>query len=170
MIPDWSDSALEFIVLNMRERDAVEIYNMRPHDSPLQLVEEIKMMTRGHRRALAWSDRTKRPAAFAAFTENWTGCWNIWMFGTDDFKDCAIELIRWFRKEAVDILTHCKGHRLQCESRFDHEEAHKMLRAFGAVEENRLRRYGKDGSDYIQFVWFNGENDAVLRPHFTRAA
>lgn len=170
MLTDYTEAALEFVVLNMRERDEIEIYNTRPHNSPLQLVKEVAMMTTGHRRTLAWSDRTKRPAGFAAFTENWPGVWDIWMFGTDDFKDCAVELIRWFRREAVDILTHCKGHRLQCDSREDHDDAHKMLKAFGAVEEVRLRRYGKDGSDYIRFVWFRDENDAVLKPHFTRAA
>ena len=82
----------------------------------------------------------------------------------------ALPLLKWFRTEANEILTVCKGHRLQCDSRADYEEAHKMIRAFGGVEESTLRRYGKDGSDYIRFVWFNGENDAVLKPHYTRAA
>ena len=96
--------------------------------------------------------------------------WSVWMFGTDDFKDCAVELIRWFRREVNDILTTCQGHRLQCDSRFDHEEAHRMIKALGAIEECRLRKYGKDGADYIRFVWFRGENDAVLKPHYVRAA
>ena len=170
MLTEFNEHALEFVVLNMRERDRVEIFNMRPHDSPLQLVQEIKIASTGHRRTMAWSDRTKRPAAFGAFTESWPGLWDVWMFGTDDFKDCAVEMLRWFRREANDVLQHCKGHRLQCDSRFDHDEAHKMIKALGAIEEVRLRRYGKDGSDYIRFVWFNGENDAVLKPHFTRAA
>lgn len=170
MLTEFNVHALEYIVLNMRERDRVEIYNMRPHDSPLQLVQEIKLASDGHRRVIAWSDRTKRPAGFGTFIEQWIGVWDVGMFGTDDFKDTAIELLRWFRRTANDVLAHHQGHRLQCDSRFDHEEAHRMIRALGGIEEVRLRKYGKDGSDYIRFVWFNGENDAVLRPHFTRAA
>ena len=149
MLTDFNEGALEFVVLNMRERDRVEIYNMRPHESPLQLVQEIKIASTGHRRIIAWSDRTKRPAGFGAFTESWPGCWDVWMFGTDDFKDVAIELIRWFRKTANDVLQHCKGHRLQCDSRFDHEEAHRMLRALGAIEEVRLR---KEAGEHVERV------------------
>jgi len=171
MLTEFNSSAFEFICLNMRETDKVEVFGMLAHDSPLQLAHEASYLIRNKGRSrIGWSDRTKRPAAMAAFTEDWPGMWSVWMFGTDDFKDCAIELVRWFRHEAKDILTVCKGHRLQCDSRYDHEEAHRMIKAFGAIEESRLRAYGKDGADYIRFVWLNGENDAVLKPHFTRAA
>lgn len=155
----------------MREIDRVEVFGTLPHDSPLQLAYEAAYLVRNKGRSrIGWSAKTGRPAAIAAFTEDWPGLWSVWMFGTDDFKDVAIDLLRWFRKEANEILGVCEGRRLQCDSRFDHDEAHKMLKALGAVEEFRLRKYGKDGSDYIRFVWFNGENDAVLKPHYVRAA
>lgn len=171
MIAELTHPALEYVCLNMRERDRVEVLSLQPHDSVFRLAFEASHQIRNNGRGVvAYSPKSGRPCAVAAFTEKWPGCWEIWMFGTDELKDCAVELIRWFRKTAVDILTTCKGHRLQADSRFDHEEAHKMMRAFGAIEEVRLRRYGKDGSDYIRFVWLNGENDQVLRPHFTRAA
>lgn len=171
MLTEFTLPSFEYICLNMRECDRTEVFGMQHHESPMQLAYDAAHVIRNKGRSrIAWSERTNKPAAFGAFTEDWPGLWSVWMFGTDDFKDCAIELLRWFRKEANDILTVCNGHRLQCDSRADHDEAHKMLKALGAIEEVRLRRYGKDGADYIRFVWLNGENDAVLKPHFTRAA
>lgn len=169
MLTDPTLIDIEFICLNMREKDSEEILALRPHDNPVRLAwEAYHHVLNSGRGKVAWVNG--RPAAFAAFTEDWPGTWSVWMCGTDDFKAAAIPLLKWFRTEANEILTVCKGHRLQCDSRADYEEAHKMIRAFGGVEESTLRRYGKDGSDYIRFVWFNGENDAVLKPHYTRAA
>jgi len=169
MLTDPTLIDIEFICLNMREKDSEEILALRPHDNPVRLAwEAYHHVLNSGRGKVAWVNG--RPAAFAAFTEDWPGTWSVWMCGTDDFKAAAIPLLKWFRTEANEILTVCKGHRLQCDSRADYDEAHKMIRAFGGVEESTLRRYGKDGSDYIRFVWFNGENDAVLKPHYTRAA
>lgn len=171
MLTEFNLASFEYICLNMREVDAVEIYGMLHHDSPLQMAYEYAHVIRNKGRSrIGWSDRTRKPAAFGALTEDWPGVWSVWMFGTDDFKDCAVEFLRWFRKEANDILDTCKGHRLQCDSRWDHDEAHAMIKALGAVEEVRLRKYGRDGADYIRFVWIRGENDAVLKPHYVRAA
>lgn len=169
MLTDINYSALEYLCLNMRECDRREIFALRPHDSPLQLSVEAWAMIRNMGRGrIAWYQG--RPAGCAAFTESWNGCWEVWMFGTDHFKSVVVDLVRWFRKEANDILTVCEGRRLQCDSIADHEEAHKLIKAAGGIEEARFRRYGKGGEDFIRFVWFNGENDAILRPNYTRAA
>lgn len=169
MLTEFNLYAFEFICINMRESDRTEVFGILPHDSPLQLAYEAAHLIRNKGRGrIAWHDG--KPAAVAALTEDHPGTWTAWMFGTDDFKACAVELLRWFRKEANEILTVCEGRRLHADSRFDHHEAHKMLKALGAVEEVTLRKYGKDGADYIRFVWFNGENDAVLKPHYVRAA
>lgn len=160
--------ALEFICLGMRESDKAEIYALRNYDNPLQLALDahaaIRNMGRGR---IAWVNG--KPAAVAALTEEWPGVWYIWMFGTEDLKAAAVPLMRWFRHEAKDILTVCKGHRLHCDSKWDHYEAHKMLKAMGAREEHRFPKYGKDGEDFIRFVWLAGEDDAVLGSHFVRA-
>lgn len=169
LLTDVTYTALEYVCMNMRAADAREVYALRPHDNPLQLAAESFAAIRGQGRGrIGWW--RGRPAAVAAFTEAWPGTWEIWMFGTDEFRNCAIDLIRWFRKEANDILKVCDGRRLQCDSAAYHEEAHRLIRAAGGVEEARFRKYGKHGDDFIRFVWLNGENDAVLRPGFVRVA
>jgi hypothetical protein len=168
MLTDIDYFAIEYICLNLREQDKEEILNLRPHDNPLQLAYEahqgIKNCGRGR---ISWVKG--KPAALAAFTESWPGVWDVWMFGTEDFKAAAIPLLRWVRTEANEILQVCAGHRLQCDSRDGYDEAHKMIRAMGGRPEFTMRRYGKDGSDYVRFIWLNGEDDAVLKPHYVRA-
>ena len=170
MLTDITLPDIEYICLHLRESDKREILNMRPHDSPLQLAWEscsaIRNLGRGR---IAWYKG--RPAGLFAFTESWPGLWEVWMFGTDEFKNVAIDLMRYCRKEANDILTTSNGRRLQCDCAMDHAEAHKLIKAMGAIAEGPpMQAYGKDGSAYQRYVWLNGVNDHVLRPNYTRAA
>lgn len=169
MLTELTYVDLEYVVLNMRDEDWREIIGLQDHESPLRLACEMNYFIGNHGRGrVSWVDG--RPAAVAFFAERWPGVWEVGMFGTNSFKAAAMPLLRWFRQEANEILTVCNGHRLHCDSRADHEEAHRMIRAMGGEEEVTLRRLGKDGSDYIRFVWLNGENDAVLKPGYVRAA
>jgi len=162
--------AIEYICLNLRESDQTEIFNVRPHDSALQLAWEsfsaVKNLGRGR---IGWANG--RPAALAAFTEDWPGCWQVWMFGTKDFRAAAVPLLRWFRKEANDILTVCEGRRLQCDCRLGHEDAHKMIKALGGKPEGPpMAEYGKDGGAYQRYVWLRKRDAGVLDPGYVRAA
>jgi hypothetical protein len=166
MLADLDYFAVEYLALNMRPQDREEVLGLMDHDNPLQLAAEVTHQIRNKGRGrIAW--HRGRPAALMAFVEIRSGVWEVYMFGTEYFKSVAFELARWCRKEANDILTHCKGHRLQATSRADYHEAHKLIRALGGIAEGSpLRRYGKDGKDYQVFTWLNGENDAVLKPHY----
>lgn len=168
MLRELDYYAVEYVSLNMRDNDWLEISALLPHDNPLQFAHEAVSAIRNDGRGIvAWHDA--KPAVVGAFTQIRPGVWSVWMFGTDDFKAVAFELMRWVRTEAADILKHAKGHRLQCESRVGYDEAHKMIKAMGGIQEGPpLRRFGKDEADYIRFVWFNGENDAVIKPHYER--
>lgn len=167
MLTDLDYTALEFIILNMRQRDKDEIYALRPHDNPLQLAMEAhhQIKNTGRGRIAWWKGK---PAACLAFTEDWPGVWSVWMFGTDDFKNVAIDLLRAARKEAVDILKVCAGHRIHCDARSDYKEAHKLIRAAGGREEVTFPAYGKNGEDYTRFVWLRSRDSAVLDPHYVR--
>ena len=169
MITDITYNAIEYVCLNMREADKREILAMQDSDNLLLLASfaHAGISNRG-RGKVAWVGG--KPAAVAAFTEEWPGVWYVWMFGTADFKAAAIPLLRWVKREASEILSVCNGHRLHCDSMADHTEAHRMIQAMGGVKECTLRKLGKGGEDYIRFAWFNGENDAVLRAGYVRPA
>jgi hypothetical protein len=169
VLTDIDYTALEFVIMRMRDCDKEEIYALRDHDNPLQLAMEAHYAIRNKGRGrISWVNG--RPAALAAFTEEWPGVWYVWMFGTEDFRAAAIPLLRWVRKEANDILSICAGHRLHCDSMVGHDEAHKMIKAMGGLPEGApMRRLGKHGEDFQRFVWLKGENEAVLKPHYVRA-
>lgn len=170
MLTDIDHVSIEYIAINMREGDWTEISALLPHDSRIRFAwEAYHHILNNGRGQVSWHDG--RPAALAAFVEMRPGVWEVYMCGTGDFTAALVPLLRWFRREANDILGVCKGHRLQCDSRCGYDEAHKMIMAMGGKAEGEpMRRYGKDGSDFQRFVWLNGENDAVLKPHYTRAA
>lgn len=170
MLTDITLPAIEYICLNIRESDRVEILALRPHDSELQLAWEtfsaLRNLGRGR---IAWHQG--KPAGLFGFAEAWPGHWEVWMFGTDEYRAVAFDLLRWARKEANEILQHCNGRRLQADVREGHPDAHKLVKAMGAIPEGPLlQNYGKDGGAYQRYVWINGVNDAVLKPHYTRAA
>jgi len=149
----------------MRASDQREILAIRPHDSLMQLAWESYHLIRYQGRGrIAW--HKGRPAALAAFTENWPGHWNVWMFGTNDFKPAAVELIRWIRRELPLIIRDCNGRRLEADSIEGHHEAHAMMKALGAREEVPMRCFGKGGETFIKFVWIHGENDSFIKPHY----
>lgn len=160
---------LEFICLRMRDCDKREILNLMAFDSPIVLASVCDSMLRNQGRGrIAWAHG--KPCAVAGFVEARPGVWEITMFGTDDFKAGLVPLMRWFRTEANEILSVCKGHRLQCDSRADHHEAHKLIRAMGGREEGPpMPGYGKDGGAYRRFVWLKGRDDAILHPHYVQA-
>jgi hypothetical protein len=159
---------LEDIAFRMRESDRVEIFNLKDYDNPYQLAwEAYSVVTRSGRGRIAWWKG--RPTAVFAFTAHHANLWDVWMFGTDEFRNVAIDLLRYARREANEILTVCNAKRLQCDAREGHPDAHKMLRAMGGVPESTMRFFGKDGGHYVRYVWINGENDAVLKSGYVRA-
>jgi len=170
MLTDLTHNDIVYICANMRDRDAQEIYGLRDYDNADMLAMEVfSVITNRGRGKISW--HKGRPAAIAAFVEEYPGVWSVFMFGTADFKAGAMPLLRWFRKEANIILSDVNGHRLHCDSRADYAEAHKMIEAMGGVREGPpMRKFGKDGSSYQRFVWLNGENDQVLKSGYVRAA
>lgn len=158
-----------YVCDHMREQDRAEIFACLPHDNTYRLgweaYHQIKNNGRGR---IAW--HKGKPVAVGAFAEDYPGIWQVIMFGTDDFKHGAVDLIKWFRREAKDILSTQRGIRLYCNSRVEHTEAHKMIVALGAHPEGPpMRNFGKDGSSFQRFVWFP-EDSAVLSPDYVRAA
>jgi hypothetical protein len=161
--------SIESICLNMRESDAVEVFNVMPVAGRMHLAQHtFSAMSNQGRGRVAWYQG--RPAALIALTQMRPGVWEIWMFGTDAFRNVAIDCVRWARREARDILDHAEGHRIQCDCRVGHPDAHRLIRAFGAHAEGPpMTGYGSDGSDYQRYVWLREKQWHVLEPHLKRS-
>lgn len=150
MIP-ISLTAVEYLCLNLREIDAAEIYNMRGHDDPLLLAREVVYAASYGKAAIA--EHNGRPAAIIGAAPLWPNVWTVFSFGTDDWPKCAMALTRYGKRVLTPYLMARGVHRLQCESRIDHIQAHKWLSVMGAKPDGLLGGYGRDGSDYVMFSW-----------------
>jgi hypothetical protein len=163
MLTDIDLPSLEYICLNMRSIDAMEVYNMRSHDNAVLLAWEAYHLIRARGRGrIAWAGG--KPVAIVAVYELWTGCWEVVMWGTDEFKAGAFECMRWVRRDTLpDLIKTLGGRRLQCFSHLDHHEAHSFLLALGASKEGPpIEGYGRDGSSYQLFGWVLNRN-AVMQ-------
>jgi hypothetical protein len=161
MLTEVTLGGLEYIASHLRDEDWVEIRNVLDHDSPLlfahQAYQLVSMRGRGR---IAWHDG--KPAACVAFIEHRTGVWDIQLYGTKDLRATMKPVLRWIRDTLPEIRDRFGGVRLQADSHHDHAEAHKFLRGLGAEVEATMRRFGKDGSTYIRFVWISEETAAPL--------
>ena len=94
-----------------------------------------------------------KPAAVCGAIERWPGVWSAFAYGTDDFDGVAKAISAYAKNEMAPILRGLGAHRMDCQSRYDHVQAHKWLAWLGAERESVLRGFGKDGADYYNYVW-----------------
>lgn len=163
MLTDIDLPALEYIAFNLRAEDREEIFALLDHDNPVQFAWQAFWLFRNQGRArVAWHDG--RPAAVIGLSENYPTVWQISMYGTPDFRAVVFECMRWARRNIAELMQPpFHGRRLQCDSRVGHAEAQRFLLALGARPEGPpMRYYGKDGSDYVRYVWLKSENDEAL--------
>lgn len=168
LLRDLNLFAVEYLTFNMRPEDRAELFGVWRHDDELRFASEVTHILRNYGRSKI-ADIDGKPAALFGFSCHLKpNVYDVWMFGTSEFTKALFPLMRWCRNEANDILAIEKAHRLQAQSRADHHEAHKLIKAMGGIEECRLEAWGKDGSDYLMFKWINGKNDAILKPHYVQ--
>jgi RimJ/RimL family protein N-acetyltransferase len=143
--------ALEWIALNLRDRDKQEILGNMPTDNPLEVAAIVMHATA--KKGVGWIGwLNSRPVAALGVFEQWPGNWQIWSFGTDDYRRAAPVFNRKFDLAMQYAIDHgC--HRMECRSHANHVESHRLLTALGAEREGPLRQYGKDKADYIVFSW-----------------
>ena len=151
MIQPITFAAVSFLANNMREADRREIFNTLDHDSPDKLAREICLATALGKAGVSF--QSGRPVGIVGVSPIRHGVWSIWSFGTREWKRGVIDITRFGARDLRSYLLERDAHRLQCESRVDHKDAHQWLELCGAQREGVLRGYGRDGSDFIQFSW-----------------
>lgn len=135
----------------MRAIDAAEAFNMRGHDDPLVLAREVVLAASYGKAGIATHKGV--PCGIIGVSPMWPGVWSAWSFGTADWPKGAVAMSRFGFRVLKPFILARGAHRLQCESRIDHVDAHRWLTAMGAKPEGLLYGYGRDGSTYIMFSW-----------------
>lgn len=139
-----------YVVRNMRAADRDEIFALRSDADPDRLAVDVaqRWATVGQ---VAWDDGV--PVAVVGATLLWPGVWMAWMFATDAWPKVGRGVTRFIRTSMIPGLVDRGAHRCEARSIISHTEAHRWLRSLGATEEARLRRYGRNGEDFLVFRW-----------------
>jgi hypothetical protein len=148
LAPDFA--SLAYIAVNMRQADRDEIYNVVGHNNPFLLAQQALDASRMGQAVVAHG-RSGRPVACLGFMVNRPGVSQAFAFSTDHFQDVALTLTRYALRVMKPALIASGFHRIECESRADHTDAHRWLKRLGFEAEGVLRQFGSDGSDYIKF-------------------
>lgn len=146
-----------YVVANMRAIDKHEIYNLRHHENPFHIVNEV--MARPEMTWVAWTAGepsllvAPKPAVVFGGIEAHPGVWQIHCFGTDDWPKLAIPLTRFVKRTMLPMLFgEFNAHRLEADSIASHVEAHRWMEICGAHREGVKKARGRDRSDYFTYV------------------
>lgn len=134
---------------NMREMDRKEVFANCRSDDPVELADNVMAIS-----GVKWSGFVdgKAVSVHGAW-QVWPGVWSVYAFGTDGFGGIARALTRHIRRVMLPAAILAKAHRAHCFSLAEHVEAHRWLERLGATREATLRRYGKNGEDFVVFSW-----------------
>lgn len=148
-IGDDSRLAVQYVAVNMRQRDKDEIFATSWTDSPFDLAENVIGL--GGVKYLACAG--DEPVACFGAAPNHPGVVNVWLFGTPSFPRVLPDVTRFIIRAMVPLLVDQGVHRAHCLSLATYPEIHKWLRLLGAREEGVKARYGKNQEDFVEFVW-----------------
>lgn len=75
-------------------------------------------------------------------------------FATDDFKEVALPVTRFIRKQFLPRLVAAGVHRIEAVSLAGYAEAHAWLKSIGLKPETQaMLGYGKNREAFVQFSW-----------------
>lgn len=140
--------AAEYVARRLRDADRREVFATRWAASEKALAQDMAASPLGW---VAVADYG--PVAAVGAIPRWPGVWSVWMLATDDFPKCRFSLTRHVRSVIIPALRETGAHRAECASLASHIEAHAWLRYLGAEKEATLRGYGRNGEDFLLFVW-----------------
>ncbi len=140
-----------FVCNNLREADRREIMATRWTDDIDALAVDVHQAWCG---PLSWSVLHEgRVVAICGAKEHWPGSWSVWLIATEEFPKVALGLTKVVKRRIMPHLMELGARRVEARSIDGHDQAHRWLGALGGVQEARLRRYGRNGEDFLVFRW-----------------
>lgn len=150
---------LKYVCQHMRERSREEMYLRWPNDDPLDLA--YSYFQKNDFMWVGYYDG--KPAAIIGGYPVGPQAWTLFGFGTDDYE----KILRTVTKHAIRFMMpaiKATGAEIAgCISPVDHIETHRWLEWLGAVEDQILPGYGKNGEDCILFAWTKEAADVRRR-------
>lgn len=136
---------------NLREADRREIYATRWTEDVDALAIDVMQTWVGPISAVTLYEN--RPVAVWGIRESWPSVWSAWLIATDEFPKIGLGMTKVAKRRILPHLVELGAKRVEARSIDGHESAHQWLKALGCVQEARLRRYGRNGEDFLVFRW-----------------
>lgn len=153
------------VAMRMRERDYEEIVCTTYAKDRYELADIL---------ARSWS---QSPATYVFGTEELgriacltltaerPGVWNLGLFATDKLESIGKSLTKHVIRDIIPLLDKAEAHRVEAQSIVGYEEVHNWLQFFGLRKESVLKKYGRNGEDFVNFAWTReGNGKAKWQP------
>lgn len=142
-------AAAAYVCGRLRDGDREEAFALRWDDDADALAMDTLRWGK-----LSWAVYDDAlPVALLGATQLHPNVWSAWMLATDQWPRVALGVTKFIKRRMIPHLMESGATRCEARSIDGHTKAHRWLEALGAVQEARLRRYGRNGEDFLVFRW-----------------
>lgn len=140
------------VALNMRDRDFAEFSATSSCTTREELADSLARRFGDRAEVLCGSDGLE-PICIGGTIEVWPNVVSLLFFATPEFPRIGLPITRFIRDRLFPQFDAAGVHRIQAVSLANYHKVHAWLRVIGlSPETDLLRRYGKNGEDFIQFA------------------
>ena len=143
---------VRIVAETMRPRDREEFMAVSPFTAFADLIDAIVARYGDHPNVIVAYDG-KTPVAVGGLIHHRPHVGTLLFFATDGFHRIGADLTRFIKQRLFPGYTLAGTHRIECASLDGYEEVHRWLGVLGLEHEATMRKYGRDGQDYVQFSW-----------------
>ena len=151
------------VALHMRDRDLTEFSALTFYDTREAAADVLVGSYGGHEQveAMLFDDR---PVAIGGLITTRPGVVSLLFFATDDFVRVVRPLTHYIKTGPMARAKE-RANRIECFSHSTYTEMRQWVETFGLKPQATLRRYGKNGEDFIVYAWLRDEagNEATER-------
>lgn len=139
---------LLYVLDRARAADREELLALQQGDNWTPLISDILRAP-----GLKFFFGDGKPVVCLGGCEVHPGVWQAWSFATDDFGKLALSVTRFARDVMLPAFVKMGMHRGQAIAAANNAGARRWLKLLGAEEEATLKRYGREGQDFVMFRW-----------------
>lgn len=142
--------AVEYIIANLRLRDREEIFALRWDNDERALADDLLRFAG----AMTWAWwRDGVPVSLQGAWPVRRGVWSCWAFGTDEWPRVVLSMTKHARRFIIPALLRARFHRAEAVALATHTDSRRWLEALGAREEGIRHGFGRNGEDFVSYVW-----------------
>jgi hypothetical protein len=141
-----------YIAKNLRQQDRDEIAAVSPTTEVSQhLTFKVMMFSREVYVAIR-----NKPAAAWGFVELWPHVGSCFAFGTDEWGSVMRAVTNHVRRYMLPRVIAAGYHRMECRALAGRDDVARWVALLGGQPEAVLRRFGKNGEDFMVYRWLRG--------------